>query len=1090
MCQVSMSSYFQDRDAQDADSSLTTNQISDKISKLFCFSPCAEVKSCGDKKDFKSIFGGDYKLSGPCPGDKRVLGSGTRGMFTRINTLNSQESSGIQKTKVSSTSPEIQKQKYKEDEKLRRIECDYEKYLGEVWSEYVEKNRNRSVGGDTRNGGESQPTTSPPRLLPAMTTSMSHGGQSTVMAGFHAGPPPEPLVDADQHQSPGAGRGRGLLRTPPVRLPGPQRRVNDPGANDPGGGKGGGSGGDGGQSNQQQQQQQPQTLVIQTSPTVWGVRGTPTAEKCLQSFYQRFNTLYSEIETTYSSIPPSQQFEWHDAEMAGGQWNQAAVNQQFFAMMVVHVCTRDLPGSHPYHGYIDFFDYDVNYKLEDASIDYSLKLCLSGVNFNNPLERFSSLDQLEPLPPEVNLRSGLIILMKMIDDIVNRSLKLTVEFTYDNGDAGPVITTFSPAYITDTLHKALTKVSFVLHNVFLAQHAAYLLADRLEGINDDNIGDLEELYCEMVTVDDADIVDRTRNMARRMMRISNEARKAYRTYEAAVSKVSEEGALTAATAQRVFADLDLLIRFLRNDWNESLPWAKAPQKFSTVKCLIMVRGSPLKITENPSRLMVPFAVTPVDASISRAKEVVEKVLDVLKTRENATSMGGPQQASRGPQTFQGPPKPAYPVKLLKDALYFKQSFSSSDVDEETQTYILEDFLMKTKEYVTQIQDCQWKYGITLSSDHCNLLDDLTKMKTMLTGMIKERDEERRRLENEQRELAKTLQVSKPVHLLPSGVNVGQYLFYHEQFKSSNKMSRVLKLRETLPRELLPRVENEVCPDAIIKLISDLFLNQDYLIPVARREVEKQRNCPRPHSDEERSSYNAIFGLIQRLKQAGLENKLDFTMMGMSLQKLSRVRQDSFEEKWLMKSIELEGKPMEVVEEEKRKLFVAFITLNENLLVRRQLQNSIMKADEEKGKGKVSKSEKAFSVRVTKHEKRVAKSAAASSYVPPQDKDSLQCPVCGEKGGHPRTRGARIGKSAKSVARCQKFRDMPQDQKLALIEQIGCSRCLTYGSHDSKGCQLPADTHWLQHDSCSEKAGAHHPSVCPSRPQASTSFGAQ
>ena len=85
----------------------------------------------------------------------------------------------------------------------------------------------------------------------------------------------------------------------------------------------------------------------------------------------------------------------------------------------------------------------------------------------------------------------------------------------------------------------------------------------------------------------------------------------------------------------------------------------------------------------------------------------------------------------------------YPVKLLKDALYFQQSFSSSDIDEETPTYILEDFLMKAKEYVTQIQDCQWKHSVTLSSDHCALLDELTSMKTRLIGLIKERDEEKR-----------------------------------------------------------------------------------------------------------------------------------------------------------------------------------------------------------------------------------------------------------------------------------------------------------------------------------------------------------
>ena len=1132
-----MTRYFQDENVQNTDQSLTTNQIREKLSTLFCFSPCTKVKSCGDKNDPRSNFGADQNLPHPeIPWSGAERWNGGAGIcemspaphpFTQVNTFKSQECSNMQTNQTGGQDPTIskerQRQKYEKDEKLKRIECDYEKYLGRVWCEYVER-KYCSVNGGQAKGEEDEvqppmPAALPPPSLPAMATSKSPCGQSSAMAGSPTGNLPHnadtftnstiaclspgPQLDADQ--SPVAGRGRGIPRTPPVRLPGPVRGGGG-GPTDPGGGRGGGGGERGGgapdgrPAHSVQQPQQQQDLMIRTSPTIWGVVGPASAEKCLQTFYSRFNALYDEIEAKFSSIPPKQHFEWHGADMTGGEWNPAAINQQFLAMLVVHVCTRDLPGSHPYHGYIDFFEFDNNYKLVDASIDYSLKYCLSGVNFNNPLERFSSLDQLDAAaaPPEVNLRSGLIILMKMIEDISNQSLKVSVEFTFDNndGDPAPATITFHPDYITNTLHKALTKVSYVFHNVFLAQHAAYILADKLEGINDDNVGDLEEVHCNMVAGDSDDIVDRARNMAKKMMKMANEARRAYRTYEGAVSKVCEEGAVTATTAQRTFADMDMLIRFFRNESSSEVAWIKTPNKFSTVKCQITVGSTTMKTTENPSRLMVPFALTPVEAAISRAKEVVERVLDVLKTKDATPSAGAPQSLPEFARSYQGtqdPPKPVYPVKLLKDALYFKQSFLSSDIDKETPTYILEDFLMKTKEYVSQIQDSQWKYGAILSPEHCGLLEELTKIKTSLTGMIKERDEERRRLENEQRELAKTLQVSKPVHLLPSGVNVGQYLFYHEQFKNSNKMSRVLKLRETLPRELLPRVENEVCPDAILKLISDLFLNQDYLIPVARREVEKQRNCPRPHSDEERSSYNAIFGLIQRLKQAGLENKLDFTMMGLSLQKLSRVRQDSFEEKWLMRSIELEGKPMEVIEEEKRKLFVAFITLNENLLVRRQLQNSIMKADEEKGKGRFTKGEKAFTVRVTKHEKRLAKGGGGGPGlgVGAQDKDHLQCPVCGDKSGHPRTKGARIGKSAKSVARCQRFRDMPQDQKLELIERIGCSRCLTYGSHNSTECQLPATTHWLQHDSCSEKAGSHHPSVCPSRPQpSSASFGSQ
>ena len=190
--------------------------------------------------------------------------------------------------------------------------------------------------------------------------------------------------------------------------------------------------------------------------------------------------------------------------------------------------------------------------------------------------------------------------MKMIEDISNQSLKVSVEFTFDNndGDPAPATITFHPDYITNTLHKALTKVSYVFHNVFLAQHAAYILADKLEGINDDNVGDLEEVHCNMVAGDSDDIVDRARNMAKKMMKMANEARRAYRTYEGAVSKVCEEGAVTATTAQRTFADMDMLIRFFRNESSSEVAWIKTPNKFSTVKCQITVGSTTMKTTEN------------------------------------------------------------------------------------------------------------------------------------------------------------------------------------------------------------------------------------------------------------------------------------------------------------------------------------------------------------------------------------------------------------------------------------------------------------------------------------------------------------
>ena len=122
-----------------------------------------------------------------------------------------------------------------------------------------------------------------------------------------------------------------------------------------------------------------------------------------------------------------------------------------------------------------------------------------------------------------------------------------------------------------------------------------------------------------------------------------------------------------------------------------------------------------------------------------------------------------------------------------------------------------------------------------------------------------------------------------------------------------------------------------------------------------------------------------------------------------------------------------------------------------------------------------KKERVFTVRTTKHEKRFSKPADSGG-----SDGEYKCPVCGEKGGHPRTKGSRIGFSSRTVSRCKKFREMPQKEKLPLIKRLGCERCLTVGSHSIAQCQLPSSTEWLRHEGCSAAEGSHSPSICPNR----------
>ena len=435
----------------------------------------------------------------------------------------------------------------------------------------------------------------------------------------------------------------------------------------------------------------------------------------------------------------------------------------------------------------------------------------------------------------------------------------------------------------------------------------------------------EELHCDFVVGDAS--VDEVRATAQRAMKTTNQVKKMYKHYEATIVKISDENIITQAQAQRTFNDIDLLIRFLRNHASQELPWIRSPARYTTVKTQATFSGVPVKITENPSRLMVPIAVTAVNAHIAKIKDLVQRLLEGVSER-TPSSRSVSKEASVERDFVLEKKKPIYPARLLRDAKEFHRTLALEEVDEETPVYLLEDWMTKTTVYVEQVQEFQWQHEISLSTEHASLLEELKETKTNLAGIIKGRSESKRKKEVEERELARSLQVSKPVELLANGANISNWLFYHDQFKACSKMSRVLKIKETLPKELLPRVQNELCPDSILKLFKSIFLSEDYLIPLSRREIEKQRNFPKPNSPEEKKSFVAIWGLIQRLTQAGLERKLDFTMIGLSLSKLSRVRQDNFEEKWVEKQVELEEEPDEVLEREKQKLFISFIKIQE------------------------------------------------------------------------------------------------------------------------------------------------------------------
>ena len=194
-------------------------------------------------------------------------------------------------------------------------------------------------------------------------------------------------------------------------------------------------------------------------------------------------------------------------------------------------------------------------------------------------------------------------------------------------------------------------------------------------------------------------------------------------------------------------------------------------------------------------------------------------------------------------------------------------------------------------------------------------------------------------------------------------------------------------------------------------------------------------------------------------------------MQICLSKLSKIRLDEFERTWILQQNLIKHLPDSEQEDKKRQVFLDFIYVNEQLIHRRLLQNTMQEKDS-KDKDRRTK-DKVFSthIRRTKYDKRQnrdpnqGRSAGtiASQIICP-------FPQCKKVGGHPKEGGV----GAKSLGRCPVLRGVPSSERLALIRSVkGCSRCLNHG-HELSGCRLDPSKDWLQ-------SGHGHGCTCPSCP---------
>ena len=120
--------------------------------------------------------------------------------------------------------------------------------------------------------------------------------------------------------------------------------------------------------------------------------------------------------------------------------------------------------------------------------------------------------------------------------------------------------------------------------------------------------------------------------------------------------------------------------------------------------------------------------------------------------------------------------------------------------------------------------------------------------------------------------------------------------------------------------------------------------EDVILPLARAEIQALPNAPAVNSAQEGKAYACILSFVTKLQKSDLYERLDFSTITLAASKLSRVRQDTWDKDWLMRSQTMTGTSLRTQEDAKRDLFVEFLKLHDNLLQRRLLQTTLQQKE--------------------------------------------------------------------------------------------------------------------------------------------------
>ena len=957
------------------------------------------------------------------------------------------------------------------NEKLENIERLFDQHLQDCMSDYLKKHR-----------------TPPPSPL------------------GHPSPPlnlPPPSPKSAMQPSPG-GRGRGAPTRMPTPVGGGRQDQPPPGGGGRGPGQGAGrdsrapGGGNGAPSQAQPPHGPSRTLKVTTTPALWNVvEPSHTKATCNPAWMEKFIQLYNFVSARFDGP-----FEWLDekGEIRGGaEQVDSDMFQitQFMAMIVVWVSRQDTPGSLEPHDQLDLFDYSPGDGFVSGStLKYDTNNILNGIQFHNPRNFFSPLEHLDDseMPDQICLRPALVLFYHLLQDLTLKNVKLEVMFQY-NGNNQLLNVRYTASFIHDILDPAILHIATILDSVFSTQSAARHLSNCLREINEEAGRKFEELVCQFALSPDAVDHGKFQTSIQAKLIDANRVLAAYEEYEDLARKTSEGFSLTNQLSQQTFENLSMTIKFLNNCSEPSLPWLQQPGKFCTGAVQVTLGDVRLKMLHNPSRIFLPKSTTSVDDQVEHIKKLVTQGSQ-LWMEYRASARPGPHPAAGGheqrpeevPRPDHHPGPPLYPSSLLADAAVLNDDILIQPDLRNQELFTIQDYLDRVQICIKEIQRYKWQ-GIVLAHTDEEVLSSLSSLRPMLSGYISEQKQRLRNEEAREREVGRNVTMTSAPKLDDDGTQIQEFLQFHKVFTSATPLARSLKIKQGLSKNLAIRCQNMVDPDEILQLLSSLYLQEDILVPKILFAVQQLKGSPPVNSKSEAENLCGINGFITKLKTQDLLHKLDFTTMQICLSKLSRVRTDEFERLWYTEQVKIEKQPAAEQEAKKREIFLSFIQVNERLIHRRLLQNSIT-CEKKQERVFSTNTENQTIGRETRYDRRQRKSkdegrdrvgtgGGGGAGRPPAD---VTCPMPGcQAPGHPRVRPPNIGGSIRNLSRCPILRATRQEAKLALVESVGGCRICLNSSHSAPQCSLPPTTPWLAagHGAeCRKPPGHHHPSICP------------